>query len=82
MRRKYATEKCGTFSGGPEYIDNRTENGARLDFRFALFVLFVCLSARAAARLNRFARACTDDEIFLNYPFICKRFSARSARFC
>ena len=41
MRRKYAAEKCGTFSGGSEYIDNRTENGARLDFRFALFVLFV-----------------------------------------
>ncbi len=39
MRRKYAAEKCGTFSGDPEYIDNRTENGARLDFRFALFCL-------------------------------------------
>ena len=41
MRRKYAAEKYGTFSGGSEYIDNRTENGARLDFRFALFALFV-----------------------------------------
>lgn len=43
MRRKYAAEKCGTFSGGFEYIDNRTENGARLNFRFAflLCLLFV-----------------------------------------
>ena len=41
MRRKNAAEKCGTFSGDPEYIDNRTENGARLDFRFALFALLV-----------------------------------------